>query len=249
MIVGLLSTYREGPLARQAVASALRACDRVIVFEGPAGPPLPNEHDCPPTQVDASALDSHRFTWKDGAWKTDARKRTAMIEATRGLEPPVWGVWIDGDEVLCNGEYLRDWLNLLEWEDAGKVYDPADEATFPYMGFPIKLVELDGTVAVCQGKVLRVDLVDGYSVSSSVFRNALGMLEARGNLPLKVPEWIERHKASLDAGHMVMPPPLPCEPFLLHRSFLRHPARRGLRLHEQEAVEIAKAKAADPSRG
>lgn len=238
MIVGLLSTYREGPLARQAARSAAAACDLVHVFEGPAGPRLPNEDECPPTElgVEVDLL-------REGAWKTDAKKRTAMIESTRGLPPPVWGVWIDGDEVLCNGEYLRDWVNLLEWEDEGKTLDPADESTMPYMGFPIKLVELDGSVAVCQGKVLRVDLIDSYSVSSSVFRNALGLLEARGNLPYSAREWAHTHRAAHEAGNLILPPPLPCEPFLLHRSFLRHPARRGLRLHEQERVEIEKAKA------
>jgi hypothetical protein len=258
VIVGLLSTYREGPLARGAVDSALRACDRVFVFEGPAGPRLPNEHECPPTEIadpefgfdlsDELLVPEWDLYFRNGEWKTDAKKRTAMIEATRGLEPPVWGVWIDGDEILMNGEYLRDWTNALEWADQGKTFDPDDESTMPYMGFPIKLVELDGSITVCQGKVLRVDLIDQYSVSSSVFRNVLGMLEARGNLPLRVNDWVDAHAAAINSGTMVMPPPLPCEPFLLHRSFLRHPARRGLRLHEQEAVEIAKARARDGER-
>ena len=49
MIVGLCSSYLEGPLVQAAVRSLLVACDRVVVFEGPAGPPF--EEDVPPTDL------------------------------------------------------------------------------------------------------------------------------------------------------------------------------------------------------
>ena len=44
---------------------------------------------------------------------------------------------------------------------------------------------------------------------------------------------------------MIAWPPLPCEPHIVHRSNLRHPARKALRMSEQEAVEFAKAQAAE----
>ncbi len=241
-IVALLSTYREGPLARQAVASALRAADHVVAFEGPAGEPLPNEEECPGTDLgipDESGnlwMASVGLQYKAGRWTTDAAKRTAIVAHVRKLKlpPPVWGVWIDGDEILVNGEYLRDWLQLITWED-----DPAE----PFMGWPIKLVELDGTVVVCQAKVVRLDLLDRYSVSSSVFRNSLGAMETRGNQPFNMDEWMApRARLIEQEARLYQLPPLSCEPHLLHRSFLRHPARRGLRLHEQEAQEIERAK-------
>lgn len=237
-IVALLSTYREGPLARLAVASGLKVADHVVVFEGPAGEPLPNEEECPPTEYISRGLrrSSPEMIYRTGRWPTDAKKRTKMVEYVRrmNLPPPVWAVWIDGDEILVNGEYLRDWLQLIAWED-----DP-DE---PYMGWPIKLVELDGTVVVCQAKVVRLDLLDSYSVSSSVFRNALGALETRGNQPFDFNAWLDPREKLIAEGRLYQMPPLSCEPHLLHRSFLRHPARRGLRLHEQEAQEIERAKA------
>jgi hypothetical protein len=240
MLVALISAYLEGALARGAIRSALEATDQVIVFEGPAGEPL--EGDLPETDY---AEFTGRITLVRGAWKTDAAKRTAMVEHCRRWRnfAPVWGVWVDGDEVLLNGQYLQDELNLLEWED-----DPAE----PFMGWPMKLVELDGGVTVCRGKVVRVDLIDSYSVSSSVFRNVMGNLHGEGNIPLRASEhwaplrhWLESLPAAERAvaeDRIFLRPPLPCEPFLMHRSALRHPARRGLRMHAQEASELAKAK-------
>lgn len=245
MIVALCSTYREGPLAQNMIRSALRATPNVVVFEGPAGPPLEDDENVPETEAPDEFYADGRYIY-ESAWKTDAHKRTAMVEHCRKWrdEPPVWGIWLDGDEVLVNGEYLQDELNLLEWED-----DPDQ----PFMGWPIKLVELDGGVTVCRGKVVRVDLIDSYSVSSSVFRNALGYTHGEGNVRLSTVEhWgkiraeaarLGEPEASRALDQVRLPPPLPCEPFLVHRSALRHPARRGLRMHEQEAVELARAEA------
>jgi hypothetical protein len=235
LLVGLCSCYREGPLVQAAIRSLLAACDRVVVFEGPAGPPL--DEDVPAS--DFLALEGW-FVLKHGAWKTDAKKRTAMIESLRPFTEPTWGVWIDGDEVLCNPEYLRDWLQFADWKE--------EETGVKNLGWPLKLVELDGSIAVCEGKVLRVDRVDSYSVSSSIFKNALGALESHGNYRASIQDFPLheqlRQVGDPDGGYMFAWPPLPCEPFILHRSQLRHPRRTGLRLHEQEAVEIEKAKAA-----
>lgn len=217
--------------------------DHVVIFEGPAGEPLPNEDECPETYLIGDNGDGFVHT-RMGAWRTDAEKRTAMVEYCRRWrdQAPVWGVWIDGDEVLVNGEYLRDHLNVLDWQN-----DPAE----PYLGWPMHLVELDGGVTLCRGKCVRIDLIDGYSVSSSVFRNALGIMHGEGNLPVRISEYqakvagairgLPLSQQALARDRLMLPPPLPCEPYLLHRSALRHPARRGLRMHEQEAVEIEKA--------
>lgn len=222
-----------------AIRSLMTACDRVIVFEGPAGPPLEEI-------VPASDFGSWpEMGVKHGRWPTDAKKRTAMVEYLRPAmreapEEPWWGVWIDGDEVLCNPEYLRDWLQFFDWKE--------EETGVRNMGWPVKLIEMDGSVAVCQAKVIRVDRLDSYSVSSSVFRNVMGELDARGNYRASVDDFPLgaqlRQLSEKDGGYMFAWPPLPCEPFIMHRSRLRHPRRTGLRLHEQEAVEIEKAKAA-----
>ena len=235
MIVGLCSSYLEGPLVQGAVRSLLAACDRAVFFEGPAGPPL--DEDVPPSDF---GRDVPPQMIHHGTWSTDAKKRTAMVESLRPFTEPTWGVWIDGDEVLCNPEYLRDWLQFFDWKE--------EETGVKNMGWPVKLIEMDGSVAVCQAKVIRVDRLDSYSVSSSVFKNVMGELDARGNYRASIQDFPLheqlRQLGDPDGGYLFAWPPLPCEPFIMHRSKLRHPRRSGLRLHEQEAVEIEKAKAA-----
>ncbi len=240
MIVGLCSSYLEGPLLNGALHSLVQACDRVVCFEGPAGAPL--EEDVP-ASVFGWFTDSEqrRVSVKTGQWSTDAKKRTAMIESLRPFTEPTWGVWIDGDEVLRNPEMLRDWLQFFDWKE--------EETGVRNMGWPIKIVEMDGSVAIVQAKVLRVDRLDSYSVSSSVFKNTLGQLDARGNFRASVDDFPlgaqMRQLADPDGGYMFAWDNFALhEPYIIHRSKLRHPRRQGLRLHEQEADEIAKAKAA-----
>ena len=190
-----------------------------------------------------------------GAWKTDAKKRTAMVEECRkryGRDEPIYAVWLDGDEILCNGEYLRDELLAYMADDEMRQHE---EGWTPLIAWPMLLVERDGGgVVVCRGKCVRIDLIDRYSVSSNVFVNHLGLTESHhGNLPVRMSH-IELAFAEQLHAHVSDPrqreeiadqlrevPPLPCQPFLLHRSSLRHPFRRGLRLHEQEGEELKRA--------
>ncbi len=227
-LVGLVSCYKEGRLVQGAIRSALEACDHVAVFEGPAGEHL---EDVP--ESDFGELEGFHF--QTGEWTTDAAKRTAMVKWCRGYGSPTWGVWIDGDEVLVNGWALRDALQAVLWRDE-------EEGGKPSGGFPLRLVEMDGSLAVCRAKCVRVDLIDRYLVSSSGIRFKSGAVladHAEGNLPQKISEWYisERVKA-IGEDRMMLEPPLPCEPFLVHRSPLRHPLRRKLRMHEQEAREL-----------
>src|ERR1700685_3236102 len=107
MIVGLCSSYLEGPLVQGAIRSLLAACDHVVVFEGPAGPPLegnmPKSDFTPWTHIhmpDGKGGYIHSPRTPDhphlkivrGSWKTDAKKRTAMIESLRPFTEPTWGV-------------------------------------------------------------------------------------------------------------------------------------------------------------
>lgn len=225
VLLGLCSTYKEGELSRMAIESCLAAhFDQVIVFEGPAGEELPGE--LPDSWIPPAV------TARNGRWKTDAAKRTAMVKATRGFSEPTWGVWVDGDEVLLNGEFLRDQLQAVLWRDER-------EGGQPTAGFPLRLVEMDGSVAVCRAKCVRVDLIERYIVSSSgiLFRN--GAMMAEGNLPMAQAEWwIPERMRLLEEGRMILTPPLPGEPYLLHRSPLRHPERAKVRLHVQEGREL-----------
>jgi hypothetical protein len=254
LIVGLCSSYLEGPLVQGAIRSLLAACDRVVVFEGPAGAPL--DQDVPasdfsswkipgldqlPLVVPSDVWGKNEIGFFYGKWQTDAKKRTAMVESLRPFTEPTWGVWLDGDEVLRNPEYMRDWLQYFDWQE--------EETGKRNMGWPIKIVEMDGSVAVVQAKVMRIDRLDSFSVSSSVFKNALGQLDARGNYRASISDFpLKAHLEQIadpDGGFMFSWDSFAMfEPYIIHRSRLRHPRRTGLRLHEQEAVEIAKAKAA-----
>ncbi len=245
-LIALLSTYKEGPLAHAAITSALKATPHVYVYDGPAG-------------MDADGPDTDYSRWnglitlKRGRWKTDAHKRSDMIKVARQFRPqPVWSVWIDGDEVLCNAEYLTDWVQMWLWQDeADQAQAPADFS--PRLGWPIRCVELDGSVALTRGRVMRADLIDSYSVSSSVFKDAMGNTHAEGAVIERFSHWWEPRAQymlgkisgvsdDLEHDRLMLPPPLPCEPFIMHRSSLRHPARRGSRLHTQEPREIEEQK-------
>src|SRR5438105_3400517 len=135
-IVGLVSSFREGATLRSAVES-LRALDYCIVFEGPVegNPPAGPESELPP--LDRSGWLSCRA----GEWETDAAKRTALLEQAKRLPrqqgEPLWGVWLDGDELLLWGQYLRDWLSAA--------IEEAETEENPVAGWPLSLVELDGS--------------------------------------------------------------------------------------------------------
>lgn len=240
-IIGLVSTYCEGPLALRAIESLTDVCDLTFIFEGPAGQPLPDEDQLPQTRWDAEPLPLfHR-----GAWLTDAQKRTEIVRIaqTHYVDgEPLWGVWVDGDEILFNGEYLRDWLQSIQWRDEERREEEMKRGVYsPTAGFPIRLIELDGTIMVCRAKVIRIDLIDRYLVSSSGIRFKNGMTMAEGNLPQNANAWFMPHFRLMEKdGRLIYPPPLPGEPFLLHRPALRHPKRVGLRMHEQELSELKK---------
>lgn len=230
-LVALVSCYREGNLTDLAIRSVAPHVDQVIVFEGPAGETV---SDDAPESVIPAVVD---LVYREGRWKSDAAKRSAMVKATRGLGPgPVWAVWVDGDEVLENGAYLRDLVQA--------VVDRDEPGGPPTAGCPIRIVEMDGSVAVCRAKVVRADLIESYIVSSSGIRFKSGTVlvdHAEGNLPQRISEWWtpERVQAAGE-DRFYLEPPLPGEPFLVHRSPLRHPARAGVRMHVQEGRELAR---------
>lgn len=238
-LVALCSSYREGPLVHEAIHSMLAAePDRCIIFEGPAGKPIP----------DAPETDFKRWTRtgkvivREGKWRADAEKRTAMVELVHKMElpPPVWAIWVDGDEVLVNGRYLRDIVQALQWEDEARGASLEDEENLPIMGRPIRIIEPSGLIISCRAKVLRLDLVKRYVVSSSVVETVTGGYMGEGNKPDSLSKWFEEREPFAEKDYAFYAhPPLPCEPFLVHRSWLRHPSRRPVRMSDQEMVEFA----------
>lgn len=234
-LLGLISSYKEGRLIQHAARTALESCDAVYVLEGPAGPPL--EADVPPTELGPLL---ERVELDAGVWPTDAEKRNHLLRWARGPLPcePTWGLWIDADEVLVNGPYLRDWLELLAWQDEESPGAP------PNARCPLRLIEADGSVSVSLAKLVRLDLIDHYTISIAACVDLDGKLAKGGNFHDTIGRYLRLdpdRSEKLEQGYLYWPPgPAPLDPYLVHRSILRHPRRAGLRLNEQEAAQIAK---------
>jgi hypothetical protein len=227
-LVGLVSSYMEGGLLESAVAS-LAAFDHVVVFEGPV-------EGAPPSDVGSTLKIGPRVSVRHGEWESDAAKRTAMVEwvkSRRWLDGETWGLWLDGDELLLWGEYVRDWL--------GRAVESGDDGNAA-AGYPIPLVELDGSVSICMGKLVRVDLIERYIVSSSFLELVGGRQVGAGNQdvwnPVDGPTFFTNAAGVVDGSrelpHWRARPPLQGEPHLLHRSALRSKRRRAER---QSAAE------------
>lgn len=257
IVVGMISAYKEGRLVQGAIRS-LEAVglDHLYIFEGPAGEPLPD--DVPESDygeygdpskgswVGTSESGLHRV--HRGRWRTDGRKRNEMLQRakddqrTGGPTPqPFWCVVLDADEILVNAEYLRDRLEWVEAEDAFRKADINDVENPPMARWPLRLVDPDGSISTITGRVFRGNLVRSIDISSSVVTNLHGIQEGWGNFEEAAALWVEQWGRAIDDGKLIAFPPLSCEPHILHRSNLRHPLRRGLRMSAQEAVEFAAA--------
>jgi len=233
-IVGLISAYLEGDL----LAGAMRSLDKIglddlLVYEGPAGEPLDVPADVNLASVMPRGIE---HVAKHGRWRTDARKRDEMLQEAKRRNPGLtWGVWLDGDEILVNGEYLRDQLQAVVWNDEH------DGTGVPTIHRPMWVVEADGSMGLTNSRVARLDKVRSVDISISVVTNEYGVEEAWGNTNPNAALWIEMWMKAIDRGQMIAWPPHSCDPHIYHRSNLRHPARRGLRLHKQELDELKKA--------
>jgi hypothetical protein len=245
IVVGMISAYKEGRLVRGAVESLMRVgLETLYVFEGPAGQPLGD--DVPDSDYGTSLAAPTPFVFHRGRWRTDARKRNEMLQRAKSDHPgeELWGVVIDGDEVLWNAEYLRDRIQAASWDDEFRGADVNDPAKPPTARLPLRLVERDGTLSVITARVMRLDLLRSIDISSSVVTNIHGIQDGWGNHPELSPMYVEALGMAIDRGQLAAWPPFPCEPCIVHRAHLRHPLRRGLRMSDQETRELARAKEA-----
>lgn len=234
-VTGLISSYREGRLTLGAVRSlAAVGLDDLLVSEGLAGDPPEGIEQAPASEWPEGMEELVNF----GRWRTDARKRDAMLQEAKRRHAlregePLWGVWLDGDELLAHGEYLRDRLQAVLWEDEASGRPPT-------LHLPLWTRQPDNSLGITAGRLVRLDLISSYEVSLSVVRSVGGATQNLGNETTDARLWLDLWLAAVESGRMLAWPPGPLEPCIVHRSHLRHPARRGLRLHEQEAVELAR---------
>ncbi len=236
----MISSYMEGPLVQDAIRSVIPAVNHTLVMEGPAGPDITG---CPESDFGEPRSWRGEVTLRSGRWRTDGRKRQAMLEWAHAWHKrthpgtPLWGVIVDADEVLVNGEHVRAWLQRLVWEEEVNGGE--------FLGKPLRIVELDGNVSWARARLMRLDRIKQYEVSTSVFRNHYGHRMGEGNVPDSYEDWATPRLPYFEQGVMLQHPPISCEPHLVHRSGLRHPLRSGARMHEQEAHEIERVKAQD----
>ena len=232
-VIGLVSAFREGPLVGGALRSLARVgLDDLLISEGPAGEFAEEVLEAPASEYPEELTVNH------GRWRSDARKRDAMVQEAKRRHAlregePLWGVWLDGDEILANGEWLRDRLQAVLWDDEARGGPPT-------LNLPLWTVEPDGAMAITGGRLVRLDLIRSYQVSVSVVETVHGETGTVGNVTTDARLWTEAWMLAVESGRMLAWPPRPAEPCIVHRSHLRHPLRRGLRMHHQEAEELAK---------
>lgn len=234
MIVGLMSTYREGRLAQGALRTLLPACDVVGILDAP----IEGSHgEGEPSQFGSQPPNVYRMTGHGmHVYRNDAAKRNALLgfamRQRREKKEPVWCVWLDGDELLMWGEWLPDWIAR------------ADEET-GVGGFPVRIVELDGSVAYSHNRVFRGDRVRKFLVGASQVELHTGMVVALPNTPICGAGGIPVHP---DGGAQAVAtpeaqavwlarcrPPVAGEPHVLHRSVIRSKHRGIERQHEAES--------------
>ena len=230
MIVGLVSTYQDGALAASAAGSLLLAVEQVVVGVGPIGgerePAVP-----PPLTTDWRSFQrSGRVSVFEGSWETDAAKRTdLLVRASVGRSGvPLWGVVLDGDELLVHGAELAPLI-----AHADEVERVTGEKQY---GVALRIVEADGSCSRIPARVLRLDRIVRYLVSSYHLELEGGVEVSMPNVPLVLAG--EPDSTRLVAG-MQARRPLPGEPCILHRSHLRSPARTARRQNVAEGEAFA----------
>jgi len=156
MIVGMIPTYKEGLLARDAINSILPICKTVLVFEGPiSGAPS----DGIPTDLSAFRKNPHVII-KHGEWKSEVAKRNEMLNFTRRYSTPTWGIYLDADEVILWPEYIESYIEACEAQS------PEGQDC---VVCPILRVEVDGSIQNIK-RIIRLDLLEQHILSMSQWK-------------------------------------------------------------------------------
>lgn len=240
-IVALISTYQEEEIIASCIKSAF-PLDSVIIFDGTTGMFDRRTEHKNRFIVGGEFEDAFRakagipydefyvvpgsdFTYVSGSWNSDAHKRTEMLQfAQRELDwENGWALWLDGDEVLLWGEYLHDHCQRADNETATG-------------GTTLRIVEYDGSVAECFGKLIKLDTVKRYVMSSYEIELTNGMTVALPNVPICYAGGIPYGEVKTVDDPLLAKnrPPVQGEPHLLHRHGLRNPERQVARMHDAE---------------
>jgi len=194
----------------------------VIVADGPIGD---NESDGLATDWSVFRKDQRVVVHHDH-WKgTDADKRTWLLTKTRRYPTPTWGVILDGDELLLYGEQIPA---LIEHHEQEAKADGRES-----FGATLRLMEGDGTCGLIMARVLRLDLIERWLISSYHLQLRSGLEVSRPNAYILEAGQPDTAQVEPSTG-MQIRRPLQGEPHILHRSWFRSAARTAQR---QSAVE------------
>lgn len=226
-ILALISTFEEEDhMLNAAIDSVNVLNDKIMVYDGSV---KGMKNDVSIQWQTKLTPKGTPYSYFKGHWKSDADKRTEMLKEAQAVDEDAWAIWIDSDEILLYGEYLRNHCYRAEQETATG-------------GTTIRIVEYDGSVAQCYGKVIRIGNVRRYVMSSYEIELFNGMTVALPNVPIcsaggiPIGEIKDRDDPILALNR----PPLIGEPHLLHRHGLRNPERTAPRLHDEEADSFQK---------
>ena len=229
-LFAMMSIYEE---EQHMIDSAINSCndlDGIMVFDGPTSIKKNKLYKEPNNLRTDKGTE---YTFFHGHWKSDADKRSSILDFIKneliGFPDDAWILWLDGDEILLYGEYLINHCIRADQETATG-------------GSTIRIVEYDGSVAQCYGKLIKVSAVKKYVMSSYEIELENGMTVALPNVPIctaggiPIGEINGRDDPLLATNR----PPLIGEPHLLHRHGLRNPERKSPRLHDKEAESFEK---------
>jgi hypothetical protein len=155
-----------------------------------------------------------------------------MLEFTRRYAPPVWGVYLDADEVLIDGQWVPDLIYAAEQQtqDAGN----------STAAIPLAISEIDASVGRVH-RIIRLDLLERHVLSMSQWK--FFSSEIIAVFPV-VPVWRPGDPIAADDIDGYRGPIISGTPHIHHRAYYRPPVRSEFRLHQaemEEAGEIERA--------
>lgn len=217
-IVCFLSTYREGKLPQGTIRSVLKVTQDIICFEG-----LTEANHVPGPETDLGAY--KRFMVRKANWESESAKRTDMLMYARRKfrDEEFWMLLLDGDEILVWGEYLRDWLNVLE---------PGFESQENFV--PIKVTEAATRLIKLDVNGTEIEVPNGaltFVTSSHLYHSSVIDHYHVGAWQIVTP--FEGRIAALDNRDSERPPSYG-EPHIHHRPYLRRYERKEFRAHDHE---------------
>lgn len=178
-IVCLIATWRDGELLAKAVASAAPHVDAVIVldggYEGVVDAGHAHSRNWELEDADAAGADvwfdlsgSRGRNPRTGLWPDEITKRNALLELGRQNLPNApagdrWALVLDADELLVNGEGLREAITWANWLEAFMIGLPRVEPDGRAWHAPSRLFRLtDGVRYAGRSYWLEVPELDGH---------------------------------------------------------------------------------------